>query len=529
MTDLVGQTLGQYQVTAQIGKGGMSTVYQATQTSMKRSVAIKVLPRTLTHEDKFLERFYREVEIVSSLQHPHILPVYDFGEYDGMPYIVMAYMSSGTLSDLISQGAIPPDETLRLVRQMADALDYAHRKGVIHRDFKPGNVLLDEQNNTYLTDFGLAKLSESSGQLTGTGILGTPFYMAPEQAEPGALTPSADVYALGITLFQMLTGNVPFEAATPLGVLMAHMNQPVPDIRKLKPDLPEDIQDVVDRAMAKSPQTRYASPGALATSLGYALAENKDIRRTTQTNPTETTQALLMTNTLGQVIFVDQPCLRLLKRHHNEARNIIGKPLHEVLGLDRTVTDQFIQQVGKRGRVEQQQIDIKDAFGKPVSVMWSATATQDDKNAFVGADISLKPIQDVIVNTDDFQTMDRRVDTTDESYLQNYFIKQMLSLRDAMIQFGGKRLGTNLDKIINDTAQRNVWPVSMSDGKINIDLRSNDADIYRALLSKGIAYGVSLVGKKIIMSKMQAVDKQLDPRILQVVSELKIYDLFNVL
>jgi len=203
--------------------------------------------------------------------------------------------------------------------------------------------------------------------------------------------------------------------------------------------------------------------------------------------------------------------------------------VHEVLGLDRQVTDQFIQQVGKRGRVEQQKIDIKDAFGKPVSVMWSATATQDDKNVFVGADISLKPIQDVIVNTDDFQTMDRRVDTTDESFLQNYFIKQMLVLRDAMVQFGGKSMGTKLDKVINDTAQRNVWPVSMADGKINIDLRSNDADIYRALLSKGIAYGVGLVGKKIIISKMQGVDKQLDPRILQVVGELKIYDLFNVL
>ncbi len=530
MNDLVGQSLGQYQVTAQIGKGGMSTVYQAIQTSMKRTVAIKVLPRTLTHEDKFLDRFYREVEIVSSLQHPHILPVYDFGEFDGMPYIVMAYMSSGTLGDLISRGAIPPDETLRLVRQMADALDYAHRKGVIHRDFKPGNVLLDEQNNTYLTDFGLAKISESSGQLTGTGILGTPFYMAPEQAEPGALTPAADVYALGITLFQMLTGNVPFEAATPLGVLMAHMSQPVPDIRKLRPELPDDVQDVIDRSMAKSPQTRYAAAGAVANALGYALAVSKENTSfAPPTAPTETTQALLMTNTLGQVIFVDQPLLRLLKRHHNEARNIIGKALADVLGIERQISDQFIQQVGKRGRVEEQRVDIKDAFGTSIGVMWSATATQDDKNAFVGADITLKPIQDVIVNTQDFDTVDRRIDTTDESYLQNYFVKQMQSLRDSMVQLGGKRLGTNLDKIINDTAQRNVWPVTMVEGKIDIALHSNDADIYRALISKGIAYAVSLVGKKMVIKGMQAVDKQLDAHILKVVDELKIYELFDVL
>lgn len=529
MSDLVGHTLGQYQVTGQIGKGGMSTVYQATQTSMKRTVAIKVLPRTLTHEDKFLERFYREVEIVSSLQHPHILPVYDFGEYDGMPYIVMAYMSSGTLSDLIAQGAIAPDKALHLVKQMADALDFAHRKGVIHRDFKPGNVLLDEQSNTYLTDFGLAKISESSEQLTGTGILGTPFYMAPEQAEPGALTPAADVYALGITVFQMLTGQVPFEAATPLGVLMAHMTQPIPSIRRLKPELPDDIQDVVDRSMSKSPQTRYPSAGALATALGYALTENRDALYASAPKPTETSQALLMTNTLGQVIFVDQPCLRLLKRHHNEARTIIGKSVHEVLGVERQTTEQFIQQVGKRGRVGEERIDIKDAFGTTVSVMWSATATQDDKNAFVGADITLKPIQDVIVNTNDFQTMDKRVDTTDESFMQTYFSRQMQALRDSMVQLGGKRLGTNLDKIINDTAQRNVWPVTMFDGRINIELQSNNPDVYRALLAKGIAYAVGMVGKKMVIKSMQAVDKQLDASILKVVDQLKIYELFDVL
>ncbi|MCA0452375.1 MAG: serine/threonine protein kinase [Chloroflexi bacterium] len=530
MSDLVGQTLGQYQVTAQIGKGGMSTVYQAIQTSMKRTVAIKVLPRTLTHEDKFLERFYREVEIVSSLQHPHILPVYDFGEYDGMPYIVMAYMSSGTLSDLIAKGAIAPNETLRLVKQMAEALDYAHRKGVIHRDFKPGNVLLDEQNNTYLTDFGLAKISESTEQLTGTGILGTPFYMAPEQAEPGALTPAADVYAMGITVFQMLAGHVPFEAATPLGVLMAHMTQPIPNIRHTKPELPEDIQDVIDRSMSKSPQTRYPSAGALASALEYALAESHaSVLPLVSTQPSETTQALLMTNTLGQVIFVDQPCLRLLKRHHNEARTIIGKGVHEVLGVEKQVTDQFIQQVGKRGRVGEERLDIKDAFGTSISVMWSATATQDDKNAFVGADITLKPIQDVIVNTNDFDTVDKRVDTTDEGFMQVYFVKQMQALRESMVQLGGKRLGANLDKIINETAQRNVWPMTMNDGQIHVELQSNNPDVYRALLSKGIAYAVGLVGKKMVIRSMQTVDKQVDPTILRVADQLKIYDLFDVL
>jgi serine/threonine-protein kinase len=528
MTDLVGHNLGQYYVTAQIGKGGMATVYQATQTSMKRTVAIKVLPRTLTHEEKFLERFYREVQIVASLQHPYILPVYDYGEYDGSPYIVMAYMSGGTLADLIAQeGAMKPGEVMRMVQQMADALDYAHSKGVIHRDFKPYNVLLDENRNTYLTDFGLAKISEASQQLTATGILGTPSYMAPEQAEPNELTPAADVYALGVTTFHMLTGRIPYEAPTPLGILMAHMTQPIPDIRKMRPDLPEETQLVIDRSMAKSVDGRFPAAGALAQALAYALAAaQKEI----QNIQPESVRALLMTNMLGQVIFVDQSCLKLLKRHYNEARAIIGKPLSDVLGLDRALAEQIMQQIGKAGRLDSQRLDIRDSYRRNVSVMLSAAATRDDKGEFVGADITLNPVQDVVLSgADGFVTVDKQVDTTDESYLQLYFTKQMQALRTSVVQLGGKRLGDNIDRIVNETAQRNVWPITMHNGEINIDLKSSNADVYRALLSKAIAYAVSLVGKKMVLKGMQAVDKQLDIHILNAVSDLKLYELFDVL
>lgn len=528
MTELVGHSLGQYHVTAQIGKGGMATVYQATQASMKRTVAIKVLPRTLTHEEKFLERFYREVQIVASLQHPYILPVYDYGEYDGSPYIVMAFMSGGTLADLIAQdGAMNPAEVMRMVQQMADALDYAHRKGVIHRDFKPNNVLLDENRNTYLTDFGLAKISEASQQLTVTGILGTPSYMAPEQAEPNELTPAADVYALGVTTFQMLTGHIPYEAPTPLGILMAHMTQPVPNIRNMRPDLPEETQTVIDRSMSKSVEGRYPAAGALAQALTYALAA---AQREIQSAQPESHQALLMTNMLGQVIFVDQTCLKLLKRHYNEARAIIGKPLSDVLGVDRKLAEQIIQQIGKAGKLDSQRLDVRDSYRRNVSVKLSAVATRDDKGGFVGADFTLNPIQEIVVSgADGFDTVDKRIDTTDESYLQLYFIKQMQALRTSAVQLGGKRLGDNLDRIINETAQRNVWPITMHNGEINIDLKSNDADVYRALLSKGIAYAVGLVGKKMVMKGMQSVDKQLDNHILSVVGELKLYELFDVL
>ncbi len=528
MSDLVGHQLGQYAVTATIGKGGMATVYQATQASMKRSVAIKVLPRSLTHEDKFLERFYREVEIIASLQHPHILPVYDFGEYDGMPYIVMAYVNGGTLADLISQGPMDPQETARIVQEMADALDYAHSKGVIHRDFKPNNVLLDDARNTYLADFGLAKAGESSAQLTGTGILGTPSYMAPEQAEPGALTGAADVYALGVTIFQMLTGRVPYDAPTPLGVIMAHVTQPIPDIHRMRPELPEATQDVIARSMAKTVDTRFATPGALANALAYALkaATNELSKVSVQEG---STSALLMTNMIGQVIFLDQSCLRLLKRRQSDARSIIGKPLHDVLGIDRKQTEALMQQIGKSGQLNAQQLDIKDNQGVVISVMCSAMATRDDKNEFVGADITLKPIQDVIVPMGDSGITMDTMDTTEESFLQLYFIKQMGALRTSVIQLGGPRLGRNLERIINETAERNVWPVSMTEGNLQVDLREGEVDVYRALLAKGIAYGVSLVGKKMVLKGMQSVDKQLDERMLIFTKELRLYDLFDVL
>lgn len=527
MSDLVGHQLGQYAVTAQIGKGGMATVYLATQASMKRDVAIKVLPRTLTHEERFLDRFYREVEIVASLQHPHILPVYDFGEYDGTPYIVMAYMSGGTLADLISQGPMDPDETIRIVQEMADALDYAHGKGVIHRDFKPNNVLLDEKHNTYLTDFGLAKVSESSSHLTGTGILGTPSYMAPEQAEPGALSPSADVYALGVTIFQMLTGHVPYDAPTPLGVIMAHVTKPIPDIHRMRPGLPEETQDVIDRSMAKMAESRFPTPGALSNALAYALKAAAKELSDIVAEPHNT--ALLMTNMIGQVIFLDQPCLRLLKRRQSDARAIIGKPLYDVLGIPREQADALIQQIGKHGQMDRQSLDIEVGSGAVINVWCSATATRDDKGAFVGADITLQPVMGDIRAASDSSTALNAMDTTEETFLQTYFIKQMTALRAAVVQLGGPRLGRNLDRIINETAERNVWAVHMSDGQIQVDMQAAEVDVYRALLAKGIAYGVTLVGKKMIMKGLQAVDKQLDDHLLNFVKELRLYDLFDAL
>jgi serine/threonine protein kinase len=269
---LIGTTLGKYDIVRRLGKGGMATVYLGRQTSIGRTVAIKVMPQHFMHDDTFMQRFEREVRVIAELQHPRVLPVFDYGQIEGRPYIVMAYMAGGTLADRIEEGPMTLDEIARLVEQIAEGLDHAHRKGVIHRDFKPSNVLLDEHGNVYLADFGIAKISEVTVNLTGTGVVGTPTYMAPEMAREGAVTPAVDIYALGVTLYQMLTGRVPYEGQTPLSVMMAHATRPIPNVRAARPDLPEGITAVVERALAKTPEARYATAGELAEALKQAIA-----------------------------------------------------------------------------------------------------------------------------------------------------------------------------------------------------------------------------------------------------------------
>lgn len=267
---LIGSSLGQYQIIEMLGKGGMATVYKATQTTINRTVAIKVLPRALMHDDTFMQRFRREAEVVATLEHFHILPMYDYGEYDGMPYIVMRFLEGGSLQERVREGPLAWDQVMHVLSQVADALDYAHSRGVIHRDIKPSNIMLDAQGNAYLTDFGIAKVSEGTAQLTGSGIVGTPAYMAPEQSNPGPPTPAMDIYALGATLFEMITGQVPFVADTPIAQILMHIQNPVPSLRDYNPDIPVEVDRVLQRTMAKSPQERYQTAGELSEALEMA-------------------------------------------------------------------------------------------------------------------------------------------------------------------------------------------------------------------------------------------------------------------
>ena len=273
MSHLAGKTLGQYQIFELIGQGGMAEIYRAYQPSVKRDVVVKVLLDALRDNDAFVDQFMHEVEVIAHLQHPQIIPVYDFGQHEEELYIVMAYLRGGTLADRIDQAkeGLPDQETIRMIELISDALDYAHSKDIVHRDLKPNNILMDERNHPYVADFGLAKFTEGKLELTNTMMTGTAAYMAPEIARLGKSTKRSDLYALGIMLFEMLTGKQPYQGKTPYKVLSAHVHEPIPKIRELRPDLPEALQPVIDKALAKEPADRFASAHELASALKAAM------------------------------------------------------------------------------------------------------------------------------------------------------------------------------------------------------------------------------------------------------------------
>lgn len=258
--DLTGKQVGPYLLERIVGSGGMGTVYESYQASVQRKVAVKILPTSLAQQERYVERFKREVELAAKLEHPHILPVYDFGTDGELSYIVMRLMTGGTLSQVLRQaGALSVDDALSVGRQLASALDYAHSENVIHRDLKPSNVLFDKSSNAYLSDFGISKLlgSAASG-LTGTGqLVGTPAFMAPEQWEGSPGQTATDIYALGIVVYVMLTGQTPFDAPTPLGLMRKHMYEDPTPISEFRPELSPTIDSAIAIALAKRPEKRY--------------------------------------------------------------------------------------------------------------------------------------------------------------------------------------------------------------------------------------------------------------------------------
>jgi tRNA A-37 threonylcarbamoyl transferase component Bud32 len=261
--------IGRYEVKSELGRGGMATVYKAHDPLFEREVAVKVLPREMLHDPQFRVRFEREAKTVASLEHQAIVPVYDVGEEDGQPYFVMRYMTGGSLSERISSGSLSIAETAHIMNRLANALDEAHSKGVVHRDLKPGNIMFDHVGEPYVSDFGIAKIAEGKGvaTITGGGIIGTPAYMSPEQAQGNKLDGRSDIYALGVIAFEMLTGRQPYEADTPMAVVVKHITDPIPHILDVNPNLPADLENVIESAMAKNPAERYATAREFAEAL----------------------------------------------------------------------------------------------------------------------------------------------------------------------------------------------------------------------------------------------------------------------
>ena len=264
--------IGRYEVIQELGRGGMAIVYLARDPLIKRQVAIKVLPRQFTFEPQFRARFQREVEVIATLEHAAIVPVYDFGEHEDQPFIVMRYISGGSLADRLVNGSLPIPEISTLFKRIGTALDYAHKQGVIHRDIKPGNILFDAQGEASLSDFGIAKMTQATSAFTGTGgMVGTPAYMSPEQAMGEKnIDGRSDIYSLAVVLFESLSGGLPFDADTPMGVAVAHINQPVPSLLERQPDLPPAFESIIRKALDKDPAKRFQTASELAQAISTA-------------------------------------------------------------------------------------------------------------------------------------------------------------------------------------------------------------------------------------------------------------------
>jgi serine/threonine protein kinase/formylglycine-generating enzyme required for sulfatase activity len=274
MEDLTGKQLGQYRIVSPLGEGGMAAVYKAYQAAMDRYVALKILPRHFAADPQFVGRFEQEAKVIAKLQHVHILPVHDFGTEDGYTYIVMPFVETGTIAELLHGKPLPLKQIRKIITQVADALGHAHARGLIHRDVKPSNILIDEDGNSLLTDFGIAKMVEGTVQFTQTGaILGTPAYMSPEQIKGEVLDGRSDIYSLGVVMYEMATGRPPFRAETPPAIFVKHLHDPLPPPRNFNSTLPQSVENVILKCLAKEPKDRYASVAEVIASIHAAIPE----------------------------------------------------------------------------------------------------------------------------------------------------------------------------------------------------------------------------------------------------------------
>jgi serine/threonine protein kinase len=266
--------LGKYKILEEIGRGGFATVYKAEDATLGRTVALKVLDPLLLRDPTFMERFRLEARTAANLYHPNIVAIHEMGESEGSFYLAMQYVDGPHLNERLSGEALPLREMAAIVAGVASALDYAHGQGLVHRDVKPSNILLDRSGRAYLSDFGIVKALENTQVMTSRGgILGTPEYMSPEQAESLELDGRSDVYSLGVVAYHMCTGQVPFQGATPTSVHYKHVHEPPPRPSSLHPQAAGPVEDVLLKALAKKPGDRYPTAGEFARALDGVVAQ----------------------------------------------------------------------------------------------------------------------------------------------------------------------------------------------------------------------------------------------------------------
>jgi serine/threonine protein kinase len=275
MTFVIGQTVGPYRIMEQLGQGGMATVFKAYHAALDRYVAIKVLHPAFREDPNFAARFTREARVVAKLEHPRIVPIYDYSEYEGQPYLVMKFIEGETLKSRLARGPLSAEEAMRVIQAVGEALAYAHGKGILHRDIKPSNVLLAPDGGIYLADFGLARIAQSGeSTLSSDMMLGTPHYISPEQAQGVKnLDAGTDIYSLGVVMYELAVGRVPFNADTPFSIIHDHIFTPLPMPRAINPKVPAGVERVLLKALAKDRKDRYADVESMVRAFLDAVQE----------------------------------------------------------------------------------------------------------------------------------------------------------------------------------------------------------------------------------------------------------------
>jgi serine/threonine protein kinase len=280
----IGQNVGPYRILEQLGQGGMATVYKAYHPALDRFVAIKVLHPAFREDATFLARFTREARVVAKLEHPHIVPIFDFSECDNQPYLVMKYIEGETLKSRLTSSPMDAEEAIRIVEAIGSALEYAHSKGILHRDIKPSNILLTPDGNIYLADFGLARMAQSGeATLSSDMLMGTPHYISPEQAQGlKNLDSGTDIYSLGVVIYELAVGRVPYNADTPFSIIHDHIFTPLPLPRSINPKVPEGVERMLLKALAKDRKDRFLSVkdmvDAFVSATRFAVGKSNDIK-----------------------------------------------------------------------------------------------------------------------------------------------------------------------------------------------------------------------------------------------------------